>query len=88
MHRDKLANAKALVRDRGSQFTNSFDEVFRTEGMKVLQTPVRTPVANSIAVDLPPLCGDAHRWGYGEFGTMRSSLRRAGPDAAVRVEGG
>lgn len=48
-HGDRLANAKALVRDRGSQFTASFDEVFRTEGMKVLPTPVRTPVANSFA---------------------------------------
>lgn len=46
---EKLADAKALVRDRGSQFTASFDEVFRTEGIKVLTTPVRTPVANSIA---------------------------------------
>ncbi len=27
----------------------AFDEVFRTEGMKVFKTPVRTPVANSIA---------------------------------------
>jgi hypothetical protein len=40
---DNLAGAAALVRDRGSQFTSSFDEIFRSEGMKVLQTPVRTP---------------------------------------------
>lgn len=49
VHRDKLTNARALVRDRGSQFTLGFDEVFRSEGIKVLTTPVRTPVANSIA---------------------------------------
>jgi transposase InsO family protein len=60
LHSDKLTNAKALVRDRGSQFTHSFDEVFRTEGMKVLKTPVRTPVANSIA----------ERW----IGTLRREL--------------
>ncbi len=48
-HSDRLADAKALVRDRGSQFTASFDEVFRTEGIKVLKTPVRTPVANAFA---------------------------------------
>ena len=48
-HSAKLANVKALVRDRGSQFTDPFDEVFRTEGIKMLQTPVCTPVANSIA---------------------------------------
>ena len=40
---------KALVRDRGSQFTAAFDEIFRTEGVKVLKTPVRTPVANAFA---------------------------------------
>ena len=48
-HSARLANAGALVRDRGSQFVAAFDEVFRTEGMKVLTTPVRTPVANAFA---------------------------------------
>lgn len=48
-HGDKLTNTRALVRDRGSQFTASFDTVFRTEGIKVLATPVRTPVANAFA---------------------------------------
>lgn len=56
----KLSDAKALVCDRGSQFTASFDEVFRTEGLKVLTTPVRTPVANSFA----------ERW----IGTLRREL--------------
>ncbi|MCP4958409.1 MAG: transposase family protein [Actinomycetia bacterium] len=41
-HSDRLEQARALVRDRGSQFTTSFDEIFRTEQMKVLKTPVRT----------------------------------------------
>lgn len=49
VHGDRIADAKALVRDRGSQFTASFDEVFRTEGIKILKTPVRTPVANCFA---------------------------------------
>jgi len=48
-HADQLGGARALVRDRGSQFIDSFDEIFKTEGMKVLKTPVRTPVANSFA---------------------------------------
>lgn len=48
-HADRLADARALVRDRGSQFINSFDEVFRTEGLKILKTPIRTPVANAFA---------------------------------------
>jgi putative transposase len=48
-HRDRLGGARALVRDRGSQFIDAFDEVFRTEGFKILKTPVRTPVANTFA---------------------------------------
>jgi transposase InsO family protein len=46
---DRLANARALVRDRGSQFIDAFDRIFRAEGMKILKTPVRTPVANTFA---------------------------------------
>ena len=45
----QLADAQALVRDRASQFIDAFDEIFRTEGCKVLKTPVRTPVANAFA---------------------------------------
>ena len=37
---------KMLVRDRAGQFTASFDEIFHSEGIKVVKTPVRTPVAN------------------------------------------
>ncbi len=48
-HADQLADARALVRDRGSQFIDAFDEIFRTEGFKILKTPVRTPVANTFA---------------------------------------
>ena len=49
LHGDQLAGARALVRDRGSQFIDSFDEIFRTEELKILKTPVRTPVANAFA---------------------------------------
>ena len=48
-HADQLDGARALVRDRGSQFIDAFDEIFRAEGFKILKTPVRTPVANSFA---------------------------------------
>ena len=42
-HRAQLDTARALARDRGSQFVDSFDEISRTEGFKILQTPVRAP---------------------------------------------
>jgi putative transposase len=48
-HTDQLTGARALVRDRGSQFIDAFDEIFRTEGLKILKTPARTPVANAFA---------------------------------------
>ena len=59
-HGDELGDARALVRDRGSQFIDAFDEILRTEGLKILKTPIRTPVANAFA----------ERW----IGTLRREL--------------
>ena len=59
-HSERLDAARALVRDRGSQFVDSFDDIFRTEGLRILKTPVRTPVANTFA----------ERW----IGTLRREL--------------
>jgi putative transposase len=46
---DELDGVCFLIRDRDSKYTASFDEVFRTEGARVLKTPVRAPKANAFA---------------------------------------
>jgi putative transposase len=38
-----------LIHDRDSKFSAAFDEVFRSEGIKVIQTPIRAPQANAYA---------------------------------------
>jgi hypothetical protein len=40
---------RLLLAGRVSQFIDAFDEIFRSEGMKILKTLIRTPVANSFA---------------------------------------
>src|ERR687898_2000589 len=38
-----------LIHDRDSKFSGAFDEVFRSEGIKVIHTPIRAPQANAYA---------------------------------------
>ena len=38
-----------LIHDRDTKFSHAFDEVFRTEGIKVIRTPVQAPNANAFA---------------------------------------
>jgi transposase InsO family protein len=45
----ELGNVRFLIRDRDAKFTAAFDEVFRSEGARVIQTPVRAPKANAYA---------------------------------------
>ena len=39
---------KFLIRDRGSNFTASFDAVFQATGTRILRTAVQTPRMNAI----------------------------------------
>jgi putative transposase len=38
-----------LIRDRDSKYSVPFDEVLRSEGIRIVKTPVREPQANAIA---------------------------------------
>ena len=46
---DHLARTRFLIRDRDAKYSGTFDEVFRSEGVRVIRTPIRAPTANAIA---------------------------------------
>jgi putative transposase len=57
---DRAAQFKFLIRDRDSKFTDVFDAVFASEGIRILRTSVLATRANAIA----------ERW----IGTLRREL--------------
>jgi transposase InsO family protein len=46
---DQARQFRFLIHDRDTKFTAGFDEVFRSEGMRIIPTPIRAPRANAYA---------------------------------------
>jgi transposase InsO family protein len=38
-----------LIRDRDAKYVSAFDDIFRTEGVRILITPIKAPKANAFA---------------------------------------
>jgi putative transposase len=59
---DRAESVRFLIHDRDTKFTVSFDEVFRSEGLRITRTPVRAAAGErlhgTVVRDLRPECLD------------------------------
>ncbi|MGH3085497.1 MAG: hypothetical protein ACRDNP_15840, partial [Gaiellaceae bacterium] len=69
-----------LIHDRDTKFAHAFDEVFRTEGIRVIRTPIQAPNANA-------LWGVKTKFASREIRICRRSAGFETPQAAVAFPG-
>jgi putative transposase len=46
---ERLTPLRFLIHDRDSKFSHAFDQVFRSQGIEIIRTPLRAPRANALA---------------------------------------
>jgi transposase InsO family protein len=46
---ERLEGIRFMIRDRDAKYSGPFDEVFRSEGVSIVRTPIRAPRANAFA---------------------------------------
>jgi putative transposase len=46
---ERLGTVRFLLHDRDAKFSGPFDELIRSEGVRVIKTPIRAPQANAVA---------------------------------------
>jgi putative transposase len=46
---ERLEGIRFMIRDRDAKYSGPFDEVFRSEGVSIVRTPIRAPRANACA---------------------------------------
>ena len=56
---ERFEDVKFLIRDRGSNFTSSFDAVFQAAGTGILRTAVQAPRMNAICERLAAPCAES-----------------------------
>jgi putative transposase len=46
---DRASPPRLLIHDRDSKFSGAFDEIFRSQGIEIVRTPIQAPQANAYA---------------------------------------